>query len=107
VRELKNIVERLAILCDAAEVEPRHLPPEICQAPPPPPQPQLPAQWAEFKEYKRQARDALLQDLDRRFLREALQRAAGNVTRAAEDVGMLRTNLHALLRKYGLGEDEE
>jgi DNA-binding NtrC family response regulator len=107
VRELKNIVERLAILCDADHVEPRHLPAEIAQAPPPALHPHLPAQWAEFKEYKRQARDALLQDLDRRFLTEALQRAGGNVTRAAESVGMLRTNLHALLRKYGLGDDEE
>jgi DNA-binding NtrC family response regulator len=106
VRELKNIVERLAILCEADHVEPRHLPPEIGQAPAPAVLPQLPTQWAEFKEYKRQARDALLQELDRRFLGEALQRSAGNVTRAAEDVGMLRTNLHALLRKYGLGEDE-
>jgi DNA-binding NtrC family response regulator len=106
VRELKNIVERLAILCEADHVEPRHLPPEICQAPTPSVLPHLPTQWAEFKEYKRQARDALLQELDRRFLREALQRSSGNVTRAAEDVGMLRTNLHALLRKYGLGDDE-
>ena len=106
MRELKNIVERLAILCDADQVEPRHLPPEIAQAPPAV-LPHLPTQWAEFKEYKRQARDALLQDLDRRFLAEALQRASGNVTRAAESIGMLRTNLHALLRKYGLGEEEE
>jgi DNA-binding NtrC family response regulator len=107
VRELKNIVERLAILCDADHVEPRHLPQEIALAPPPALHPVLPTQWAEFKEYKRQARDALLEDLDRRFLTDALQRAAGNVTRAAETIGMLRTNLHALLRKYGLGEEEE
>ena len=106
VRELKNIVERLAIMCDADHIEPRHLPPEIVQAPPVV-LPHLPTRWADFKEYKRQARDALLQDLDRRFLTEALQRAGGNVTRAAEAVGMLRTNLHALLRKYGLGEEEE
>jgi DNA-binding NtrC family response regulator len=106
VRELKNIVERLAIMCDADHIEPRHLPTEIVQAPPAV-LPHLPTQWAEFKEYKRQARDALLQDLDRRFLVEALQRAGGNVTRAAESIGMLRTNLHALLRKYGLGEEEE
>jgi DNA-binding NtrC family response regulator len=107
VRELKNIVERLAILCESDHVEPRHLPLEICQAPAPAALPRLPQEWAGFKEYKRQARDALLQDLDRRFLSEALQRSAGNVTRAAEDVGMLRTNLHALLRKYGLGDDKE
>jgi len=108
VRELKNIVERLAILCDADYVDVHHLPPEIRQAPPPSTFPRLPTKWAEFKEYKRQARDALLQDLEKRFLVEALRRSGGNVTRAAEDIGMLRTNLHALLRKYNLtAEDEE
>ena len=107
VRELKNIVERLAILCDADQVEPRHLPLEIHQTPLSAALPRLPARWEEFKDYKRQARDALLQDLDRRFLTQALQRSGGNVTRTADDVGMLRTNLHALLKKYGLASGEE
>ena len=54
---------------------------------------------------KNQARDAAGQELERRFLTEALARCGGNVTKAAEEVGMQRTNFHALMRKYGLAAD--
>ena len=37
-----------------------------------------------------------------RYLNEALTRAEGNVTKAAENVGMRRTNFHSLMKKYGL-----
>jgi DNA-binding NtrC family response regulator len=40
--------------------------------------------------------------LERRFLVDALERCGGNVSRAAEEIGIQRTNLHALMRKYGL-----
>lgn len=102
VRELRNIVERMAILCDADRIEPRHLPPEIRGCRPLTAVSQLPQTWSEFKDYKRKVRDAAVQDLERRFLLEALRRSGGNVSRAAEEVGMQRTNLHALMRKHGL-----
>jgi DNA-binding NtrC family response regulator len=103
VRELRNIVERIAILCDAEHVEPRHLPPEISESPTSRSQvSQLPGNWEEFKRLKQQVREAAVQDLERRFLAEALQRSGGNVSKAAEDVGIQRTNFHALLRKYNL-----
>ncbi len=106
VRELKNIVERIAILCDGDRIELQHLPPEVrgmtIQA-----SYQLPRSWEEFKELKRQVRDAAIEELERKFLLEALERSGGNVSRAAEEVGMQRTNFHSLLRKYGLGSEDE
>jgi DNA-binding NtrC family response regulator len=103
VRELRNIVERLAILCDHQRIEPRHLPAEIRRtqiraasgAP-------LPHTWEEFKRLKQQVRDSAIQQLERRFLLDILERCGGNVSRAAEEIGIQRTNLHALLRKHGL-----
>lgn len=103
VRELRNIVERLAILCDQDRIEPRHLPEEIRQVhvrttsgtP-------LPRSWEEFKRLKQQVRDSAVQQLERRFLADVLERCDGNVSRAAEEIGIQRTNLHALLRKHGL-----
>jgi DNA-binding NtrC family response regulator len=103
VRELRNIVERLAILCDSERIDPRHLPEEIrrvqvratSDAP-------LPRSWEEFKRLKQQVRDSAVQQLERRFLNDVLQRCEGNVSRAAEQIGIQRTNLHALLRKHGL-----
>jgi DNA-binding NtrC family response regulator len=106
VRELRNIVERLAILCDQERIEPHHLPAEIRQVPlrtvggaP------LPRTWEEFKQLKQQVRDATVQQLERRFLSETLHRCGGNVTRAAEEIGIQRTNLHALMRKHDLTSD--
>jgi DNA-binding NtrC family response regulator len=105
VRELRNIVERLAILCEQDRIEPHDLPAEIRQAPVRPVATQLPTTWDEFKKLKHQIRDAAVQQLERRFLTEALQRCDGNVSRAAEEIGIQRTNLHALMRKYGLGSE--
>ncbi|UCD30184.1 MAG: sigma-54-dependent Fis family transcriptional regulator [Planctomycetota bacterium] len=105
VRELRNIVERIAILCDSSRIEPRHLPTEICQAPIRPTITQLPHNWEQFKKLKQEVRDAAVQELERRFLIEALQQSEGNVSKAAEEVGMQRTNLHALLRKYGMSSE--
>ena len=102
VRELRNIVERIAILCHSDRIEPRHLPSEIRQAPARSTVTQLPQSWEEFKKLKQQAKDAVVQELECRFLTESLERCEGNVTKAAEDVGMQRTHFHALMRKYGL-----
>jgi DNA-binding NtrC family response regulator len=106
VRELRNIVERLAILCDQERIEPHHLPAEIRQVPlrtdggaP------LPSTWEGFKQLKQQIRDSAVQQLERSFLLDALKRCNGNVSRAAEEIGIQRTNLHALLRKHGLTSD--
>jgi len=42
--------------------------------------------------------------LERRLIAEALERAGGNRTRAAEDLGIYRRLLYAKIREYGLGE---
>ena len=105
VRELRNIVERISVLCDSESIELWHLPTEIRQVSSFASVSQLPHQWEEFRKIKQQARDAAGQELERRFLTEALERCEGNVSKAAKDVGMQRTNFHALMRKYGLSAD--
>jgi DNA-binding NtrC family response regulator len=101
VRELRNIVERLAVLYGGSRIELSHLPVEIREARSTISTAELPRTWAEFKKLKRQVAD----DLERRFLTAALDRSSQNITRAAEDVGMQRTNFHALLRSHGLKPD--
>lgn len=107
VRELRNIVERMVILCDSDRIEVRHLPAEIRDALPKAAASTLPTNWEDFKEMKNRIRTAAVDDLERRFVREALERSAGNVTKAAEEVGMQRTNFHALMRRHGLTEEVE
>jgi DNA-binding NtrC family response regulator len=107
VRELKNIIERMAVLCESDRIEAHDLPPELQEH-----QPLatttvvLPATWDEFKDLKRHVRDAATHELERRFLLQALERAAWNVTKASEAVGMQRTNFHALMSKHGLASSE-
>ena len=106
VRELKNVVERLAILCPAERVAPNHLPPELRKQSVPTGAGPLPQTWDEFKRFKQQVRDGAIQEVERRFLLDALRRTDGNVTNAAEAVGMARTRFHSLMRKYGLSSGD-
>lgn len=106
VRELRNIVERIAILCDQAQIEPEHLPQEIRGAMSPVHVSQLPQTWEDFKRLKQKVRDTAATDLLRRFLTQALQQCDGNVSRAADAVGMQRTNFHALMRKCNLTAED-
>jgi two-component system nitrogen regulation response regulator NtrX len=106
VRELRNIVERLAIMHAGECIEARDLPPEIGEAPFRPATMPLPLRWEEFRQLKQQVRDAAVQEIEYRFLTEALDRCGGNVSKAAEEVGMQRTNFHKLMRKYGLTTDD-
>ena len=105
VRELRNIVERLAILCDQDRIEPRHLPDEIRQGRPRTTITQLATQLGRI-----QTAQAAGSRFDRRAVGTPLPgrgsaRCGGNVSRAAEEIGIQRTNLHALMRKHGLTSD--
>lgn len=44
--------------------------------------------------------DHVVEDLEKAFLIDALVRYNWNITRAAEGVGMQRTNFHALMKRY-------
>ena len=63
---------------------------------------QLPDTWEEFRKLKQKVGRTAVDDLERRFLIAALRRCHGNITKAAEQIGIQRTNLHALLRRHGL-----
>ena len=106
VRELKNVVERIAIMCDSEMIRPHHMPPEMQRIPVRPTHAAIPRTWEEFRALKRQACEGTIQELECQFIMEALERSGGNVSKAAQEVGMQRTNFHALMRKYRLtGED--
>jgi DNA-binding NtrC family response regulator len=106
VRELKNIVERLAILCDGKRIDHQDLPPEFRKLDLNPLLGSIPQTWDELKTLKKTIREKSVQDLESQFLIEALRRSGGNISKAAEEVGMQRTNFHALLSKYGIAADE-
>ena len=84
VRELENRVQRAVILAQDASVRPEDL--ELGAAAGPKPQ------------TLQVARDSA----EKALLVDALKRNAGNITRAARDIGVSRPTLHDLLKKHEL-----
>jgi two-component system response regulator PilR (NtrC family) len=62
----------------------------------------VPLTSEELKEIKKHVREKAVEEIERAFVLNALERHQWNVTRAAEEVGMLRPNFQALMRKYNL-----
>ena len=107
VRELRNIVERIAVLCDSDRVELRHLPREIRQTESLSTVTTLPRPGRTSNSSNKRSARMPFETWRVRYLNEALNRAQGNVTKAAENVGMRRTNFHSLMKKYGLHASED
>ena len=98
VRQLRNVIERALILHPLIkELRVEHLPPEIRQAPKPAPL------AADAVAAPPAAAGMTLQAAEIKMLREALDRAAGNQSKAARLLGISRDTLRYRLKKYELG----
>ena len=101
IRELENVVERTMVMIDGEMVGAEHLilpgqqEKEI-------PENQVPLTSEALKEVKKQMREKAVEEIEKAFVLNALERHQWNVTRAAEEVGMLRPNFQALMRKHNL-----
>jgi len=100
IRELKNLVERVAILCDAEMIEAKHLPENIRKTGGTNGGIDIPSTWEEFKIYKQQVKNDVVSQIEKDFLISALKDGGGNISKAARKIGMQRTNFHSLLKKY-------
>ena len=121
VRELRNLIERAAILSKTGSIEADDLKFDA-QASPIPEQteylePQTPPAHAlgsatlEIEDPGRLARalptdDLNLSGIEREVIREALRRCAGNQMRAAGLLGVSRTALHRRMERHGLSPSE-
>jgi DNA-binding NtrC family response regulator len=101
VRELENVMERLVIVAEGDRIEPHHLPEglysEVIDI-----GLSIPGKSRDLKILKKELRQKAVEDLERKFVLQALRRNGWNVTRAAEDVDMQRPNFQALMRKYNI-----
>jgi two-component system NtrC family response regulator len=62
----------------------------------------IPKTSDELKDLKRKIRESSVQEIEKVFLEEALIRNDWNISRAAREVNMQRSNFQALMRKYGI-----
>jgi DNA-binding NtrC family response regulator len=103
VRELENLIERAVVLSEGEFIQREDLEMQVAvndragiAAS------YVPHSLEELKEKKRQLRERAVDSLEKAFVLDALNRNNWNVTRAAEEVGMLRPNFQALLKKQGI-----
>ena len=106
VRQLEGAIEAAVISCDGEVIEPRHLPkfvhPQLFLREGP-----IPKTNEEFVNLKKKLREQAVAELEREFVATALERNQGNVSRAAQEVGIARPNFQALMRKHGIRPTRE
>jgi DNA-binding NtrC family response regulator len=110
VRELENAVERAVILAGGDIIRQGHVvnildTPQRVEL-------DVPQTGEELKRMKKIVRQKSVEDVEKHFVLGALKRNGWNVTRAAEETGMQRSNFQALMAKYdirirGLDTDKE
>jgi two-component system, NtrC family, nitrogen regulation response regulator NtrX len=96
VRELKNMIERLVILGQGDEIRLADLPRASGQDAGDPSD--LFRAWGSLREGREQ--------FEKQFILMKLQEAGGNVVRAAELLGLERSNLYRKMRSYGIRSGE-
>lgn len=84
VRELEHAVERALLLCVGEEIEPEHLSIGSARSETP------------------SVDNMSLDEMETTLIRKALRQFDGNITRAAESLGLSRAALYRRMEKYGL-----
>ena len=100
VRELRSAVEQALLLSPGPEITPADLfnrPPAADAAPL-----AAPIAPASFRE----AKERVVEAFEREYLVDALRRHGGNITKAAEDIGMHRQNLQQKMRELGISAED-
>lgn len=101
IRQLKNVIERLVIMADNPVVDSF----DLLEARPMKStlkEDAVPNTLDELKEYKEQILKENYLETEKAFLLKALKQSDGNISQAAEKVGMQRSNFSALMKKHHL-----
>jgi DNA-binding NtrC family response regulator len=106
VRELENIIERAVVLAEGDIIRNEDLElwdsTENSSAAASSLIERIPMNAEELKEMKRHIRDHAIESLESLFVRNALERTSWNVTKAAEETGILRPNFQGMMKKLGI-----
>jgi len=103
-RELEHAIEQAVVLAAEEEIEPSDLPstitshPGVAVAARMGAEGRSDAEAATFKE----AKQRVVEGFERQFIEEALERHDGNISKAAEEMGMYRQHLQGKLSEYAI-----
>jgi len=104
VRQLKNVVERLVIMADDTKLDLFHLLEQL-QTKRSWKSHSIPGTLKELNAAKKHLLEETFGHIQKAFLMNALRASNGNITRAAERVGMQRPNFCALLKKHRISPE--
>lgn len=104
VRELVNTLERAVVLAEGDVIQKENLElgdsaeSELCAGF----DGFVPTSAEALKEMKRHIRDRSVENVEKAFVINALKRSNWNISRAAEETGMLRPNFQTMLKRLGI-----
>ncbi|WP_066635103.1 sigma-54-dependent transcriptional regulator [Desulfolucanica intricata] len=92
IRELQNVIERAAIICEDEEILPFHLPPEL----------QKPSKTVIGTVVRFPDEGISLEEVEKQLIMKALEKSKGNQTKAAQLLNITRSALLYRTQKYGI-----
>jgi two-component system response regulator AtoC len=95
VRELANIIERACVVSRGPTIEPEHLPPELTT-----PRPASSGLKVDINRPLGELMNETTSLLERQYIKKAMEKAHGNVSRCAKLCGLSRRTLTAKLAEY-------
>ncbi|MBW2574403.1 MAG: sigma-54-dependent Fis family transcriptional regulator [Deltaproteobacteria bacterium] len=102
IRQLRNVIERAVILCEKDQITFQELPllgemddtGQLIDY--------IPSTNEDFKRVKKEIRHKAVLKVEKNFIMNALTKNDWNVTRAAQKVGLQRSNFQALMKKHNI-----
>ncbi len=102
LRELSQCIERMVSVCEGDTLDLIHYQQVMGEG--------VSVGWSglppttieELKAVKKRLRRVATEEVDRVFIKEALIRSGGNMTKAAKDTGMQRRNFQTMMKQYGI-----
>ena len=108
VRELRSALEQALLLAPGAEITPTDLFGDTTQSSAARVQDSGPGTQGLLTPLSfREAKDRVVETFERDFLLQALRRHGGNITKAAEEIGMYRQNFQQKMRELGIKSSDE
>jgi len=101
VRELENVIERAVLLTDSEYIDIDALPTILGEHSALQTE-DIPCDARSLVNRKKDLRAEAVERLEKLFVIRALQQSRWNVTQAAREVDMQRSNFHAMMRKHGI-----
>ena len=99
VRELEHTIERLCIMVEGECIAPPHISAVLFRTDGNIPT-AIPKTLEELNALKKQIRSLAIHDIEKQFIEESLKRNNWNISQAAREVNMQRSNFQALMKKH-------